>query len=122
MQDEQLPQESLEFYDALYELIETLKESSDFKRQVNGILSLLKTIIGQLKANEESQLYRDELINTHSEMLSHAETTAKIQDESLKAQVNIFTEYDDKISNLANIVTELATNSAKLAELIKGIA
>lgn len=122
MQNEELSQESQELYESLNELIDTIKKSSDSKGQINGILSVLKTILEQLRANEESQLYRDEITKIHSNMLNHAVTTSQLQDKSLKAQVQIFTEYDDKIAKLANMVTELATNSAKLAEQIKGIA
>lgn len=122
MQDEQSFQESQELYETINEFIETLEESPDINSKINGILTLLKTITGELKANDEIRFHHNQLLDNHSKTFDIAKNTAKIQDESLKAQVQIFTEYDEKISKLANIVTELATNSAKLGEQVKELA
>lgn len=122
MQDEQSFQESQELYESMRELIDTLEETPDSKSQISGIFTLLRTITGQLEANDEMRFHQNEMLENHSEMLHYAKNTAQIQDDSLKAQVKIFSEYDDKISQLANLVTEIANNSAKFGEQIKGLA
>lgn len=122
MQDEQSFHESQELYESMRELIETLEESPDNKNQISGMLTLLRTIIGQLEANDEMRFHQNEMLENHSEMLHHATNSAKIQSESLDAQVIVFIEHEDKISQLAKMVTELATNSAKLGEQVKELA
>ena len=122
MQDEQSFKESQELYETINEFIETLEESPDINSKINGILTLLKTITGELKANDEIRFHHNQLLDNHSKTVSLAKNTAQIQEDSLKAQVQIFSEYDNKISKLANLVTEIANNSAKLGEQIKRLA
>ncbi|MCG6190075.1 hypothetical protein [Maribellus maritimus] len=122
MQDEQSFKEAQELFDTINEFIETLEESSDSKNQINGILSLLKTIVELLRSNDETKFHQSKLLDNHSEMLNYAQNTAQILDDSLKAQVKIFSEYDDKISKLAKMVSGIASNSAKLGEQVKELA
>lgn len=122
MQNEQSLEESQELYGAIKELIDTLEESPDNKSQISGILTLLKTITGQLESNDEIRLYQNELIEKHSEMLNYAKNTAQIQDDSLKASVKVFTEFDERITKLEKLVTDIATNSAQLARKVQELA
>lgn len=108
MQDEQSFNESQSLYVTLKEFIDNIPKSHDSKSQINDILYLLKSII--------------ELLETDSNVRFNQNKSIYSLDDALQANVNVAIEFDERLTKLENMVTDIASNSAKLAEQLKNLA
>lgn len=99
MKNEELSEDNQEFYETLKEFIDTLKESPENERQINGILILLKAIIGVIESLEANR-----------------DVNFQTQKDSMERSIDIY----ERIAILEKNVAELALNSSELAkQLVK---
>lgn len=108
MKNEELSEDTQELYETFKEFIDTLKESPDNESQINGILTLLKSII--------------ELLQADRNVSSHQSKVLYSLNESSQVNTEAFTELYERIGTLEKNVSDLASNSSALAQQVVKLA
>ena len=101
-------EQSSGFFESMKEFLDTIEESGTIEMKVNGIISLFKSTIVYLESSANVSSLQSEAISSFNE--------------STQANVEVFIQVDEKITALANMVTDIASNSSKLSEEVVKLA
>lgn len=107
MENKQSSEGVQEFYVSIKEFIDTIEESETSESKVNGILALFKLIIEHLESGSNVSAQQSKLLYSFND--------------SFKANLKVASEFDERITKLENMVTDITSNSLKLAEITKKI-
>lgn len=108
MQNEQSPEEMSEFFDTFIKSIDNIYKSDNINDKIDDMLSILKTIFKHSKATQNLIFRQDDTIH--------------LLNKSSQASIKLFIEFENRITKLEKMVTDIATYSATLAEQIQKLA
>ena len=108
MQNEQSSEEIDGLFESIKKFIDTIAETEDSDRKVNGILSLFKILIQHLQADNNVSSSQSKVIHNLNE--------------SQQANLEAFTEIYERIETLEKKIIELASNSSELAKQVVKLA